>query len=297
MFHSHFTSVARRIPSTSRSYAASRTGYAAGRIPSTSRSYAISVKPANIHAGKRMPRVFKGTRKADQFIWYTKMLNQSFTSPLIILFRDDFTAERLKKLRVDIQTAATKFQAKRIDKPIHGSPTLTVIRSSIFGAALRDFPNLDLQLVERMVEGVKGGYAVLSLPLLDPQYLDAVIRALGRSVPQRPPKTQAEIDKEIADAKADPQTPGRRMKRVKPTLTPDLRVMGAVIEGQLLLPDRIQQVTKMPSLDTLHAQIVGLLSSPATQLAAVLSEASGGKLARTLGGLQKTLEDAEAVKS
>jgi len=44
-------------------------------------------------------------------------------------------------------------------------------------------------------------------------------------------------------------------------------------------------------LDTLHSQIIGLLSSPGTQLAGVLSEASGGKLARTLEGLKKSVED------
>jgi hypothetical protein len=42
-------------------------------------------------------------------------------------------------------------------------------------------------------------------------------------------------------------------------------------------------------LGMLQAQIVGLLSSPGMQLAAVLSEASGGKLARTLEGLKKSV--------
>jgi hypothetical protein len=37
--------------------------------------------------------------------------------------------------------------------------------------------------------------------------------------------------------------------------------------------------------------LVGLLSSPATQLAMTLSEASGGRLARTLEGLKKGLEE------
>ena len=56
-------------------------------------------------------------------------------------------------------------------------------------------------------------------------------------------------------------------------------------------------VAKLPTLDTLRAQLVGLLSAPATQLAMVLSEASGGKLARTLEGLKKSLEEDQSQDS
>lgn len=242
-----------------------------------------------------MPRVFKESRKAFQYHWYMRMLKSTSTSPLILLYRDDFSAQRLKKLRVDIQIAANSVQSDPSSSSL--PPVLTVIRSSIFGAALRDFPNINLDEVEQMVRNVKGGYAVLSLPVLDPPYLNAILRALHRSVPPRPPKTQAEIDKEEEEKKADPSTPGRRMKRVKPTLVPELKVMGALIEGKVLLPERVQDVAKMPTLETLRGQIVGLLSSPSAQLAGVLSEASGGKLARTLAGLQKALENTEGEQS
>ncbi len=67
--------------------------------------------------------------------------------------------------------------------------------------------------------------------------------------------------------------------------------MGAIVEKRVLLPDGVQQISKLPTLGTLHAQIVGLLSAPATQLAMVLGEAGGGKLARTLEGLKKALEE------
>ena len=52
-------------------------------------------------------------------------------------------------------------------------------------------------------------------------------------------------------------------------------------------------VADLSTLDALRAQIVGLLSAPAAQLAMVLSEASGGKLARTLEGFKKSLEPEE----
>ena len=52
-----------------------------------------------------------------------------------------------------------------------------------------------------------------------------------------------------------------------------------------------EDVAKLPTSDVLRAQLVGLLSAPSAQLAAVLSQASGGTLARTLEGLKKSLEE------
>jgi ribosomal protein L10 len=74
-------------------------------------------------------------------------------------------------------------------------------------------------------------------------------------------------------------------------------VMGALIEGRVFGMEGVRDVSKLPTLDTLRAQIVGLLSSPAVQLAAVLSEASGGKLARTLEGLKKGLEENQGAEA
>lgn len=255
--------------------------------PQFTRGYAISVQPGKVLPGKRIPRVFKD-KKAFQYNLYQQLLQSTSVSPLIFLYRDDFTANRLKKVRCDIKIAANKFQSTS-DVPMQ--PSLTVVRSGVLGAALRDFPNVNLTQVEKMVGDVRGGFAVLSLPILDPPYLKAILRALDKSVPVKPPKTPAELQKELDEKKADPPNPGRRIKRVRPTLIPELRVMGALIEGKLLLPQGLDEVTKMPSLDTLRAQIVGLLSSPAAQLAGVLGQAGGGQLARTLQGLEKTLSE------
>ncbi|KAJ4485589.1 hypothetical protein J3R30DRAFT_3440645 [Lentinula aciculospora] len=260
----------------------------------TTRFYAILLKPGRTLPGKKYPRVFHD-KKLFQYNWYTRILNTTDRAPLIFLHRDDFSANRLKKLRRDIQAASQKFlkKAEETGETIE-APTLTIVRSSIFGVALREYPNLNLKDVEKMVDGVRGGYAVLSLPVLDPPFLNAVLRAMDRSVPPRPQKTAEEIAKELAEKSADPAQPGRRMKRQRAVLIPDLKVMGALVEGKVLLPARMQEVSKLPTLDTLRAQIVGLLTAPSAQLAAVLNQASGGQLARTLEGFKKALEDGEA---
>ncbi|KAL0066621.1 hypothetical protein AAF712_006425 [Marasmius tenuissimus] len=67
--------------------------------------------------------------------------------------------------------------------------------------------------------------------------------------------------------------------------------MGALIEGKVFLPKGVKDVAGLPKMETLRAQIIGLLSAPGAQLAGVLSQAAGGQLARTLEGLKKSLEE------
>jgi ribosomal protein L10 len=261
-------------------------------ILSLTRTYAISVKPAQILPGKQLPRVFKD-KKSFQYNSYTRILNNSSNGPLLFLHHKEFSAQRLVKLRQDIIASARSKPSLASPIPVlipSPEPSLTVIRTSIFGAALRDFPNINLEEVDKMLNGTAGNFAVLSLPTFDPPQLSAILRAMNRGVPPRKPKTPEEIKKELEEKNADPETPGRRVKRMRKILHPELRLVGALIEGQVFLPESVRDVSTLPTLDTLRAQIVGLLSAPATQLAGVLSEASGGGLARTLEGLKKGLE-------
>ncbi|KAF5384886.1 hypothetical protein D9615_001105 [Tricholomella constricta] len=263
-------------------------------IPSTSRGYAISVKAAKHLPGKKLPRVFKD-KKAFQYSWYTKILNGGAAGPLLFLHHTQFSATRLIKLRRDIVLAANRTTPSLASAAIPATPqpqpTLTVIRTSIFGAALRDFPGVNLDAADEMIGETSGNFAVLALPSFDPPQLNAILRSLERGVPPRPPKTAEEIKKEEEEKNADPATPGRRMKRMRQVLHPELKLVGALIEGRVFLPEGVKDVSKLPTLDTLRAQIVGLLSAPGAQLAGVLSQASGGTLARTLEGLKKGLEE------
>jgi hypothetical protein len=262
------------------------------RIPSSTRSYAISVKTPKPLPGKQLPRVFKD-KKAFQYNWYRNILENSLKGPLLFLQHKQFSAQRLIKLRQGIVASSRPEPslASPTPTPIPPAPSLTVIRTSIFGAALRDFPDINLEEVDRMLIGTAGNFAVLSLPTFDPPLLNAVLRAMDRGVPARKPKTPEEIKKELDEKNADPETPGRRVKRMRKTLHPELQLVGALIEGRVFLPEGVRDVSKLPTLSTLRAQIVGLLSAPATQLAGVLNEASGGRLARTLEGLRKGLEE------
>lgn len=172
-------------------------------------------------------------------------------------------------------------------------PTLTFMRTALFGIALRDYAPLDEQTTKNIAELVAGGLAVLSFPTLNPPLLNAILKAMSKAVPPRPAKTPKQLEDQRKALEAA-FVPGKRTRRVKPAPVPELRVVGAFIEGRVFKAEGVQNVAGLPTLDMLRAQLVGLLSAPATQLAMVLSEASGGKLARTLEGLKKSLEEPES---
>ena len=223
------------------------------------------------------------------------MLAQSTTAPVIFLQHKDFTARKLQDLRREIELAGARFAPALAPSP----PTLTVMRTSIFGVALRDFAPTDADRTKEIAKLVEGGFAVLTLPSLSPPQLHAIIRAIDRVVP--PKKEQAKDAAKSSKGKGREESsdwiPGRPFTKVKPVLSPELRVMGALIEGRVFSAAGVKDVAKLPPLDSLRAQIVGLLSTPAMQLAAVLSEASGGRLARTLEGFKKGLEEGQSAEA
>lgn len=251
------------------------------------RLYSVSVKPPRVYDNKPSPRVYS-EKKTFLYHQYLRLFESTAHSPLIFLQHNKFSVPRLIKLRKDIVQAASR-HAPSLANPGPSPappalPTLSVIRTSLFGVALRDFAPIDAKTSEEIAQTAQGGLAVLSLPAFNPPQLQAILRALQRSAPKPKPPTAEELKQAAALVAQDPPNPGRRAKRSRKILEPELMLMGALIEGRVFKTEGVNEVAKLPTLGTLQAQIVGLLSSPGAQLAAVLSEASGGKLSRTLEG-------------
>jgi large subunit ribosomal protein L10 len=70
-----------------------------------------------------------------------------------------------------------------------------------------------------------------------------------------------------------------------------LVVLGGALGTQTLNADGVRALAELPSLDTLRAQLVGLISTPATRIAGVL-QAPAGQLARVFGAYAKKDEAA-----
>ena len=70
-----------------------------------------------------------------------------------------------------------------------------------------------------------------------------------------------------------------------------LVLLGGSLGSQVLDAAGIKALAELPSLDTLRAQLVGLISTPATRIASVV-QAPAGQLARVFGAYAKTGEAA-----
>jgi len=60
-----------------------------------------------------------------------------------------------------------------------------------------------------------------------------------------------------------------------------LKIVGGIVNNQILNKDEIQYLAELPSLDELRGRIIGILQAPATKMARVL-QAPAAQLARVL---------------
>lgn len=260
-----------------------------------SRNYAVSVQSPRVWPGKAEQRVFS-ERKTYLYNQFTSLLESSKDRPLLFIQFKNFRTSHMIKLRRDIALSGLPKGSEISLLPAmpdaNTIPQLSVIRTSIFGVALRQYAPIDVKTtneIAKLANATNGGIAVVTLPTLDPPTLQALLRAFDRATTKKS-KSQETKGKTKADDD-DGRIPGRKLKRQRPLLDPELGLLGAYIEGRVFGVEKVKDVSKLPTLDTLRAQIVGLISSPAVQLAMVLGEASGGRLARTLEGLKKSLEE------
>ncbi|GBR08709.1 50S ribosomal protein L10 [Gluconacetobacter liquefaciens] len=70
-----------------------------------------------------------------------------------------------------------------------------------------------------------------------------------------------------------------------------LVLLGGALGTQTLNVDGVKALAELPSLDTLRAQLVGMISTPATRIASVV-QAPAGQLARVFGAYAKKDEAA-----
>ena len=77
-----------------------------------------------------------------------------------------------------------------------------------------------------------------------------------------------------------------------------LVILGGALGTQTLNADGVRALAELPSLDVLRAQVVGLIATPATRIAAVIA-APGSGLARVFGAYARSedVDDVEVVEA
>ena len=98
-------------------------------------------------------------------------------------------------------------------QPISPPRTLSVICTSLFGVAHRDFAPIDVETSDKIVQMVQGRLAVLSLPVFKLPQLQVILHALECSAPRPKSLTAEELTHAAALKAQDPPNLGQRVKR------------------------------------------------------------------------------------
>lgn len=203
-------------------------------------------------------------RKTYLYDYYTHLLQ---TSQLVLLFQhDNLSVSDLQKIRqgmAKITPPPSSSSSSSSSETVKPTPraSLTILRTGILSALTRHqsipFPKL------------KGQTALLTSPTLSPKYMSQILTSIQRTIKKN-------------------QREGTKDQLVK---QPELKLLFGYMEGrQLLEVGDVDKLGKLPDLDGLRSQLVGLLEMRGRELVGVLGQAGGGGLVRTLQGRQNDLK-------
>lgn len=233
-------------------------------------SAAAAPPPPSSAPNRRFP-----ARKAFLHSQYQRLLEDSRF--MLFLQPNHLSVAEFTKLRADLAAIPLPVDARERSRA-----RLTVLHSGVMRPALRSVmtpsqaavqskPASDRADLARLGPLMSGPLAMLTSPSLSPAYVSRLLAA---------------VDKALGNNVRAPVA-GARSVTTNPRLVP----LAAVIEGSKVLDvPALRKVGQLPDLQTLRAQIVGLLGKPASQLASLLSMAAGGHLALTLEGRKQQLE-------
>ena len=234
------------------------------------RTYATTTKIPKHFAYQDKRKGFS-ERKTFLFNKYQRMMREN---GLVVLFHaENLNVKLLSEIRRQVShIKVPDADLARLEALNHGAPwtwpasAFTMARTGLLRPVCRRDTAESIQALEPYLHGQM---AMLTCPVLSPEYVGKVLRAIER------PVTAAAND-------VDPKSEKK---------APLLRPLVAVAERARVIDAKsLPAFTQLPNLATLRAQLVGLLSAPGTQLAGVLSQAGGGELAATLEARRRDLE-------
>lgn len=234
------------------------------------RTYATTTKIPKHFAYQDKRKGFS-ERKTFLFNKYQRMMREN---ELVVLFHaENLNVKLLSEIRRQVShIKVPEADLARLETLNRGAPwtwpasAFTMARTGLLRPVCRRDTAESIQALEPYLHGQM---AMLTCPVLSPEYVGKVLRAIER------PVTAAAND-------VDPKSEKK---------APLLRPLVAVAERARVIDAKsLPAFTQLPNLATLRAQLVGLLSAPGTQLAGVLSQAGGGELAATLEARRRDLE-------
>lgn len=212
------------------------------------------------------PRVY-AARKT--FLWNS--YNQVLTKSSLILIFDhaNISAAEWSKLRRAIESIKKPVvpynpslpKEEQLERAEIEPAQLMVVRSGVLTAASKACSS-------PITPHISSQRAVLTCSTVSPTYLNKILTTLARTV--------------------------KSIKRENSTIQPTLNLVAGLVEGGKVMGQKeLEELGKLPELDTLRAQLVGLLEGQGRSLVGVLNQAAGGSLIRTLQGLENHLKEKE----
>ncbi|OCF45400.1 hypothetical protein I317_00645 [Kwoniella heveanensis CBS 569] len=259
-------------PSSSSSASASNavTSPISPNAASSSYSNASSIPERFIQLANNPNRVYT-PRKTFLWNYYDHLLNRS---EFVLVFEHaNISAGEWGKIRRSLKAIPTPVKpfdinasagAGEVPRESIEKASLNVVRTGVFSALAKSS--------ESPIEShLSGQRAILTCPSLSPTYISKILTTLNRSLKSLKRDNVADDSKQ-----------------------PTLKLVAGLLEGKKVLNEgELVEFGKLPELDTLRAQVVGLLESQGRSLVGVLGQAAGGSLVRTLQGLENDLKEKE----
>ncbi|OCF71646.1 hypothetical protein I204_07706 [Kwoniella mangroviensis CBS 8886] len=260
-------------PSTSlRSLTSSRFA-STSSIPSSSSSTPISASTSTIPP--QDPNRIYTARKTFLWNFYSHLIENS--NLVLVYDHSNLTAAEWSKIRRSIASIPLPQKPYNPLSPPteEGKPeliekaSLNVVRTGVLASLLS---KSNSPLITSSTSGedqiLVGQRALLSCPSLSPTYLNKILTTMN--------KTLKGLKRE--------NTPDEKQ--------PSLKLISGLLENKHIYNEKQLQteISKLPELDVLRSQLVGLLQAPQSQLVGVLNQARGGQLVRTLQGLEEGLK-------
>lgn len=254
----------------------------------SSRRQASTVSPTTAASLKKARLPYRGqlslspeTRrypasKAAKFASYQQLFQSS--ELLLFLRIDSLSVKELNRLRADLKAMLNQQRANQSADEPPANLKLTHLRGNLVSPVLSSLPHLPSGMLH---QHASGPLAVVTSERLHPPTLAAFLRVFQKHAKEfNKPVEDPSAKKTLGVKKAAPQPRDRLVLR-----------SGIAEQRKELNVQDIQQLSTLPDLKGVQAQIVGMVDATAMQLIRILSQASGAQVAQTLEGFKVGLEE------
>jgi len=278
------------------------------KIPSSNLPPTLTSLERSSTSAKTLQKRVYPERKRFLVEQYSRLLDES--SVVLVLQHGNLSVGELSKMRSEIKSVeipgASAAEGTEGATEIRRKAKFTMVRSGLMSPILKSHPNKNVKSLKPIFTGP---IALITIPSpsnssdgFSPKYISSLISILDKALGLRKGMS-GKYDLKDGSVTSNPRLVLLAAMvlngNVRDLTKAEKRVTNSKLgtsswterNARVLNVNALRDASKLPELETLRAQIIGLLSSPASQLMGVLSQASGMNLAMTLEARKRDLEE------